>query len=81
MIEQKAGGCLLSVLFYRVVHPSDVIPFICLAPIRNAANTRVSGPCKAGKLKKTTITLRKVPSMVKLGRHFCVDSVKGGKNF
>ena len=28
MIEQKAGGCLLSVLFYRVVHPSDVIPFI-----------------------------------------------------
>ena len=28
LIEQKAGGCLLSVLFYRVVHPSDVIPFI-----------------------------------------------------
>ena len=55
--------------------------FLCLAPIRNAVNTRVSGPDETGKEKKNTITLRKGPSRGKHGRLFCVEDVKGGKNY
>lgn len=54
--------------------------WICLAPIRNAVNRRVSGPSKTGKVKKNTITLRKEPSKGKPGRHFCAGSARDGEN-
>lgn len=52
---------------------------LCLAPNRNAVNTRVSGPWKTGKYKLNAITLRKRPSKGKLGRPFCVKGGKGGR--
>lgn len=50
--------------FHNRDQPENMLRCICLAPIRNAVNTRVSGPDKTGKEKKNTITLRKEPSMV-----------------
>lgn len=51
--------------FHNRDQPENMLRCICLAPIRNAVNTRVSGPDKTGKEKKNTITLRKEPSMAK----------------
>ena len=67
--------------FHNRDQPENMLRCICLAPIRNAVNTRLFGPDKTGKEKKNTITLRKEPSMGKHGRLFCVEDVKGGKNY